>query len=93
MSSVPPRWIKPQLAALIKNAPEGGDWLHEIKLDGYRMHARLEDGDVRIFTRRGHDWTDKYPSIARAVAGLPAHSAYPTASSAACFPTAGRLSI
>ena len=37
----PPTWVKPQLASLVKKAPEGTDWLHEIKLDGYRMHARL----------------------------------------------------
>jgi ATP-dependent DNA ligase len=37
-----PTWVKPQLAALLKQAPDGPDWLHEIKLDGYRMHARLE---------------------------------------------------
>lgn len=76
MSDAPPRWVKPQLAALVKKTPEGDGWLHEMKLDGYRMHARLEHGDVRILTRRGHDWTDKYPSIARAVSGLPAQSAY-----------------
>jgi bifunctional non-homologous end joining protein LigD len=35
----PPAWIKPQLAALVKEAPDGADWLHEIKLDGYRMHV------------------------------------------------------
>jgi len=50
--------------------------LHEIKLDGYRMHARLEAGDVRILTCRGHDWADKHPSNARAVAALRAQSAY-----------------
>src|SRR5258707_15557302 len=37
----PPTWIKPQLAALVKEAPDGPDWLHELKLDGYCMHARL----------------------------------------------------
>ena len=55
----PPAWIKPQLAALVTAAPEGSDWLHEIKLDGYRMHARLDVGRVQILTRRGNDWTDK----------------------------------
>ena len=61
----PPAWIKPELAALVKAAPEGSDWLHEMKLDGYRMHARLEAGRVNILTRRGNDWTPKYPSIAK----------------------------
>ena len=44
----PPSWIKPQLAALVKEAPDGPDWLHELKLDGYRMHARLDAGRVNI---------------------------------------------
>src|SRR5689334_15574056 len=43
----PPAWIKPQLAMLVKEAPDGPDWLHEIKLDGYRMHARLDAGRVQ----------------------------------------------
>src|SRR5438132_8882525 len=72
----PPAWIKPQLATLVKKAPDGPDWLHEIKLDGYRMHARLDAGRVNIVTRRGNDWTAKYPSIAQAVAGLSAKDAY-----------------
>ena len=72
----PPVWVKPQLAALVKQAPDGSDWLHEIKLDGYRMHARLDAGRVQILTRQGNIWTDKYPTIAKAVAGLPAKNAY-----------------
>jgi ATP-dependent DNA ligase len=71
-----PTWIKPQLAALAKAAPDGPDWLHEIKLDGYRMHARLDRGAVRLLTRTGLDWTHKYPAIASAVASLPARQAY-----------------
>src|SRR5437763_1243505 len=63
-----PTWIKPQLAALVKVAPDGNDWLHEIKFDGYRMHARLDAGRVQIVTRRGNIWTDKYPAIAEAIA-------------------------
>jgi len=66
----PPTWVKPQLAALVKQAPDGPDWLHEIKLDGYRMHARLDAGRVNILTRRGNDWTDKYPTIAAAIGQL-----------------------
>src|SRR5438067_7115882 len=72
----PPAWMKPQLAALVKAAPDGADWLHEMKLDGYRMHARLDAGRVQILTRRGNDWTDKYPTIAEAIAELPAKNAY-----------------
>jgi DNA ligase D-like protein (predicted ligase) len=71
-----PTWVKPQLATLVKEAPDGPDWLHEIKLDGYRMHARLDGGKVKILTRRGNDWTAKYPAIAKALAGLPARNAY-----------------
>ena len=66
-----PAWVKPQLAALVKQAPVGPDWLHEIKLDGYRMHARLEAGRVKILTRRGNDWTDRYRTVAGALAELP----------------------
>src|SRR3984893_3881670 len=72
----PPAWIKPQLAALVKEAPDGPDSLHELKLDGYRMHARLDAGRVNIRTRRGNDWTEKYPTIADAIAALPAENAY-----------------
>jgi ATP-dependent DNA ligase len=40
------------------------------------MHARLDAGSVKILTRRGNDWTQKYPGIAKAIAGLPAQNAY-----------------
>src|SRR6516164_5445719 len=72
----PPAWIKPQLAKLVDTAPDGHDWLHELKLDGYRMHARLDAGKAQILTRRGNDWTDKYPAIAKSITGLPAQNAY-----------------
>jgi hypothetical protein len=52
--AIPPAWIKPQLAQLVKTAPDGTGWLHEIKLDGYRMHARLDADRVQILTRRGN---------------------------------------
>src|SRR6516164_8592628 len=71
-----PTWIKPQLTRLVDEAPDGTDWLHEIKFDGYRMHARLDRGAVRLLTRTGLDWTHKYPAIAAAVASLPARQAY-----------------
>jgi ATP-dependent DNA ligase len=71
-----PQWIRPQLTELVDQAPEGSGWLHEIKFDGYRMHARLDRGAVRLLTRTGLDWTHKYPAIATAVAALPATQAY-----------------
>jgi ATP-dependent DNA ligase len=43
-----PEWIPPQLTQLVDAAPEGDQWLHEIKFDGYRMHARLDRGGVRL---------------------------------------------
>jgi DNA ligase D-like protein (predicted ligase) len=71
-----PPWIRPQLTELVDAAPDGPDWLHEIKYDGYRMHARLDHGAVRLLTRTGLDWTYKYPAIATAVASLGASQAY-----------------
>jgi DNA ligase D-like protein (predicted ligase) len=71
-----PQWIVPQLTQLVDAAPEGDGWLHEIKFDGYRMHARLDRGSVRLLTRTGLDWTRKYPAIAEAVSSLGARQAY-----------------
>jgi ATP-dependent DNA ligase len=71
-----PGFIPPQLATLVKQAPDGPAWLHEIKLDGYRMAARLDNADVRLLTRTGLDWTTKYPVIAEALSELPATTAY-----------------
>ena len=70
-----PRHVEFQLATLAKEAPEGDAWLHELKLDGYRAQATLERGKVTLRTRRGHDWTEKFPAIAAAVAGLEAKTA------------------
>src|SRR5215472_11973262 len=71
-----PNWIKPQLTKLVDQPPDGPEWLHELKYDGYRMHARLDRGAVRLLTRTGLDWTHKYPAIAAALASLPARQAY-----------------
>jgi DNA ligase D-like protein (predicted ligase) len=71
-----PEWIRPQLTQLVRDAPVGPDWLHEIKFDGYRMHGRLDRGAVRLLTRTGLDWTHKYPAIAAALSTLPAREAY-----------------
>jgi DNA ligase D-like protein (predicted ligase) len=64
------------LPRLVAVTPDGDDWLHEIKHDGYRLHARIADGKVQLLTRRGHDWTEKYPGVARAIEALPTGNAY-----------------
>jgi hypothetical protein len=71
-----PEWVRPQLCKLVDAPPRGPQWLHEIKYDGYRMHARLDRGRVQLLTRSGLGWTDKYPRIAAAVSSLPARQAY-----------------
>ncbi|MDQ6684575.1 MAG: DNA ligase D, partial [Pseudomonadota bacterium] len=62
-----PAKLAPQLAALALQPPRDGDWRYEIKFDGYRMLTRLENGQARIYTRAGNDWTDKLPHLARAI--------------------------
>jgi bifunctional non-homologous end joining protein LigD len=71
-----PGWLKPQLTKLVDQPPEGPEWLHEIKYDGYRVHARLDRGTARLLTRTGLDWTHKYPAIASALTSVPARQAY-----------------
>jgi bifunctional non-homologous end joining protein LigD len=74
--SQPPKWIKPQLARLVDEAPAGPDWAHEIKFDGYRMHARLADGKAQLLTRTGLDWSKQCSSTIEALQSLPVKSAY-----------------
>src|SRR6202142_46919 len=71
-----PGWIPPQLCQPVENAPSGPQWLHEIKLDGFRMAARVERGRVQLLTRTGLDWSDKYPNVIAALAKVRANTAY-----------------
>ena len=71
-----PTWIAPQLSTLAAAVPEGDQWAHEIKLDGYRIHTRLDGGQVRLLTRTGLDWTEKYPTTAKALRAIGAQQAY-----------------
>jgi len=70
----PPADLRPMLATLVKTVPEGDDWLHEIKLDGYRLLAHVRADGVRLYTRSGQDWTARLRGVADAIAGaaLPA---------------------
>jgi bifunctional non-homologous end joining protein LigD len=70
-----PAFVAPCLATLADKAPQSDNWIHEIKFDGYRLQARLDNGKVKLLTRRGLDWTAKFPAIAEAVATLPAKAA------------------
>jgi bifunctional non-homologous end joining protein LigD len=69
-----PGFVEPCLATLVDKVPTGERWLHEIKWDGYRLIARVENGRAKILTRRGHDWTARFPTIAKAIAALPVTS-------------------
>jgi bifunctional non-homologous end joining protein LigD len=57
------KFIEPMMPALVDEAPEGNQWLHEVKYDGYRTQLIITNGVGRAFTRRGYDWTDKYRPI------------------------------
>ena len=59
----PAGFIEPCLPSTCSLPPSGDRWLHEIKHDGYRMLARREGHRVRLFTRNGYDWTDRFPLI------------------------------
>jgi bifunctional non-homologous end joining protein LigD len=71
-----PDFVAPQLAQLVERPPEGDAWLHEIKIDGYRVGARIERGKVRMLTRHGNDWTARFRPIAAILADLPVKAAY-----------------
>ncbi len=66
---------RPLLACAAGAAPDGPEWLHEIKYDGYRLLAQLQDGRVRLLTRNGLDWTQKFSALAGRFAELPASTA------------------
>ncbi len=70
-----PEFVAPELATLVDKPPAGDDWLHEIKFDGYRMQARIEDGRASMRTRTGLDWTERFRHIADAAARLPVRGA------------------
>ncbi|MET0792665.1 MAG: DNA ligase D, partial [Polyangiaceae bacterium] len=70
-----PSEIEPELATLVSETPTGDAFIHEVKFDGYRVIARVEDGEVRLLTRRGEDWTERMPSLASALAKLKVDSA------------------
>jgi bifunctional non-homologous end joining protein LigD len=66
-----PDFVAPQLCVSVDRPPSAAGWCHEIKFDGYRVQIRVEDGDAVLKTRKGLDWTDKFPAIAKQAGALP----------------------
>ncbi|HEU5048488.1 MAG TPA: DNA ligase D [Rickettsiales bacterium] len=68
--SAMPDFIPPELAQLTDRMPAGNAWIHEIKFDGYRLQAHLNNGKAKLLTRAGKDWTSKFPELARSLERL-----------------------
>lgn len=69
------KFVPPLMPTLVEKPPEGDNWLHEVKFDGYRSQIIIDADGVRLFTRRGLDWTSKYRDLAKAAASLDVESA------------------
>lgn len=65
-----PKWVQPQLATLVEDIPEGEEWVHEVKYDGYRLLCRIDQGAAKLFSRNGRNWTAKLNEHASAAAKL-----------------------
>lgn len=78
MAAALPDRLKPQLATLVEGVPRQADpdWLYEMKFDGYRLLARLDHGEVRLYTRNGHDWAPKLPHLVAALRRMPLETAW-----------------
>ena len=85
-TSRPPKWIKPQLTRVVDEAPAGDGWLHEIKYDGYRMHARIDGGKTTQLTRTSLDWSHRYRRTIEALDSLKVKSAYLDGELCALYP-------
>jgi bifunctional non-homologous end joining protein LigD len=70
-----PEFISPQLATLQEEPPEGDQWLHELKFDGYRLLCHLDNGEARFWTRNQKDWTHKFTRLGQAFKEFPARKA------------------
>nr|WP_249136575.1 non-homologous end-joining DNA ligase [Bradyrhizobium canariense] len=70
-----PDFVEPALASSIEKVPSGSRWIHEIKFDGYRVQVHLHNEAVKVFTRRGHDWTHRFKKVAHDAWHIRANSA------------------
>lgn len=71
-----PTLLTPQLATLVSTIPESGEWIYELKFDGYRLLARIDNGKVKLFTRNGNDWSKKLPKQVEAIKKLSVDNAW-----------------
>jgi len=72
---VPPKFVRPCIPAARKSVPHGAGWLHEPKLDGYRLQVAKEGRLVRLYSKGGYDWTKRLARLADALTGIPSRSA------------------
>ena len=70
-----PSFIEPALATSAPKVPSGSRWVHEVKHDGYRLQLHIVNGGIKFFTRRGHDWTKRFPDLQAAAWNLQTHGA------------------
>jgi ATP-dependent DNA ligase len=70
----PSGFVEPCRPSRAPRPPSGPGWIHEIKHDGYRLLVRREGSRVRLFTRGGYDWTDRFPAIVEAASTIKARS-------------------
>lgn len=70
------RNLDPELATLVDEVPTGDDWLHEVKFDGYRILARIQDGLVRLVSRNANDWTERFAALVSPLQNLPVREAW-----------------
>ena len=71
-----PTFVRPQLATLVDSVPQGDEWLHEIKFDGYRILCRIDNKRAKFLTREAQDWTARLGALVEAAQGLPVHQAF-----------------
>jgi bifunctional non-homologous end joining protein LigD len=83
---LPPGFIRPCLPTNASTLPAGADWAYEIKFDGFRFICRRDADRVRVFSRRGHDWTDRVPLIVEALRALPVTSIVIDGEAVVCRP-------
>src|SRR4051812_34648472 len=69
------KFVAPLMPNLVEQPPEGDGWIHEVKFDGYRSQLIIDEGGIRIYTRKEHDWTAKYRDLVTEAATPRAESA------------------